>query len=63
MYDVIDIDDDTKSYTKQELFKRAYDESKSTIDVVLKDYRERKAYITELEKAKKAQAENNDFLD
>lgn len=63
MYDVIDVDDETQSYTKQELFKRAYDESKSTIDVVLKDYRERKAFVSALEEANKAKAENNDFLD
>ena len=63
MYDVIDIDDETQSYTKQELFKRAYDESKSTIDVVLKDYRERKAFVSALEEANNAKAENNDFLD
>jgi hypothetical protein len=60
-YDVVSGGEVT-SYTKNELFTSAYNESKNVLDFTLQDYRERKQFVSGLTGPQQVQ-ENNDFLD
>lgn len=58
-YDIENLDGDTAKFSKDELFKEIANKAKGIEDILLKDYRERKAFVGSLSEA----AENNDFLD